>query len=92
MAPTFREALFYCLRRRFSMYSSNWTKAHEEDDDEEAEEHTIENGADDAMESTGAEANVIDSLLEIISPEVSEEIVTEVVFEATESRVVRARS
>ncbi|ELR20860.1 anaphasepromoting complex subunit 2 isoform 2, putative [Acanthamoeba castellanii str. Neff] len=89
--PAIREALFYCLRRRFVIYSSKWIKAHEDEAEDEEADHDEQNGENEEMDyNDGREVNAthgIDALLAMASQEVCEEIVTEVVFEETESRV-----
>jgi hypothetical protein len=90
--PATREALFYCLRRRFVVYSSKWLKAHEDEAEDAEADHGEGNGENEEMDySDGREVNAthgIDALLAMASQEVCEEIVTEVVFEEIESRVV----
>jgi hypothetical protein len=92
--PAIREALFYCLRRRFVIYSSKWIKAHEDEAEDEEADHDEQNGENEEMDyNDGREVNAthgIDALLAMASQEFCEEIVTEVVFEETESRVVCA--
>ena len=90
--PAIREALFYCLRRRFVVYSSKWIKAHEDEADDAEADHDEGNGENEEMDyNDGRKVNAthgIDALLAMASQEVCEEIVTEVVFEEIESRVV----